>query len=387
MNKRIVKYNIEEIKKVAKERNCLLLETKYINVKSKMKFRCKCGNEFISSLDKFIHKNQNSCLICSKEEIKNKLKHNLEHIKHRVAELGCSFKSCDYKNTKSIVFMNCSCGNIIQRAFANIRPNKDGKMVCEKCRYSKQSLHQKHSDDYVKSTIEFSGCVWISGSYINNDSELCIKCKCGNNFYTNFNNFTNKKKPKIQCNDCGFKKRTNSLRFSFNHVKDEIESKGCRLISDFYENDGSKITIQCNCGNLFNTTFINFVSKSKNRCDECTRKKSKGEIEIERILLENDIPYKTQFSIAECKYKSPLKFDFCIFESKDFDKIRLLLEYDGEQHFEPISRFGGESSFYSQLEKDRIKNEYCAKNNLRLERVPYYDFKNIKQIILDIMNI
>ena len=47
----------------------------------------------------------------------------------------------------------------------------------------------------------------------------------------------------------------------------------------------------------------------------------------------------------------------------------MCIEYDGIQHFEPIKLFGGEKEFLKTQKKDRIKNEYCINNNIRLIRI------------------
>jgi hypothetical protein len=60
-------------------------------------------------------------------------------------------------------------------------------------------------------------------------------------------------------------------------------------------------------------------------------------------------------------------FDFYI------ESMNLLIEFDGIQHFMPISRFGGETEFEKIKIKDKIKTEYCMKNNIRLVRISYMD--------------
>ena len=40
-----IKYTFKEVKKYFEDRNCELFETEYINCKAKMRYKCKCGNE------------------------------------------------------------------------------------------------------------------------------------------------------------------------------------------------------------------------------------------------------------------------------------------------------------------------------------------------------
>lgn len=57
------------------------------------------------------------------------------------------------------------------------------------------------------------------------------------------------------------------------------------------------------------------------------------------------------------------------------------IEYDGIQHFKIIEYFGGRSGFMKQKHRDKIKNNYCKENNIKLLRISYNDFNNINNIL------
>ena len=61
--------------------------------------------------------------------------------------------------------------------------------------------------------------------------------------------------------------------------------------------------------------------------------------------------------------------------------FNLLIEYDGIQHFEPVSHFGGEEGFLKRQEKDREKEMYCKENGIDILRIPYWEIDNIEKII------
>jgi len=59
-------------------------------------------------------------------------------------------------------------------------------------------------------------------------------------------------------------------------------------------------------------------------------------------------------------------------------QIKLAIEFQGEQHFEPIDFFGGEESFKNTVERDTRKQKLCKKNKCELIIVSSgYDFKEI----------
>jgi hypothetical protein len=61
----------------------------------------------------------------------------------------------------------------------------------------------------------------------------------------------------------------------------------------------------------------------------------------------------------------------------DNNNIIKAIEYDGEQHFYPVERFGGEKAFIKQKIRDSRKTEFCNTHNIFLQRIPYTDYDNI----------
>lgn len=88
------------------------------------------------------------------------------------------------------------------------------------------------------------------------------------------------------------------------------------------------------------------------------------------------INYSTQVRFENCRYKLPLPFDFGFFYEGD----QYLVECDGEQHFAPIDKWGGEEAFEQVKLRDSIKTKYCADNNIILIRIPY-TMKNSSEMI------
>ena len=115
------------------------------------------------------------------------------------------------------------------------------------------------------------------------------------------------------------------------------------------------------------------------RCPICNS--SNGEQRISYILNNLGITYKIQYRFSDCKGDNKtLPFDFYI-EDKN-----ILIEYDGIQHFEPIDFFGGKEGFEKQQKYDNIKNQYCKDNNIKLIRIPYFEFSNIEKLLKENFN-
>lgn len=96
----------------------------------------------------------------------------------------------------------------------------------------------------------------------------------------------------------------------------------------------------------------------------CGCLKSSYEEQIEKILLENNIEFKREYTFNNLYgNKRKLPFDFAIFKENE---LKYLIEYHGEQHYQPIDYWGGEESFQKRQLYDKIKQEYCINNNILL---------------------
>jgi hypothetical protein len=129
------------------------------------------------------------------------------------------------------------------------------------------------------------------------------------------------------------------------------------------------------CGHEWNADINNrSCGKCCPKCDE-----SKGEKRVDEILNIKNIYFTGEYIINECKNKKCLPFDFAIFKDKEKTKLELLVEYDGILHY--INKFNNDKEFEKTKKNDEIKNQFCIKNNIKLLRIPYWDFDNIEEIL------
>lgn len=110
-------------------------------------------------------------------------------------------------------------------------------------------------------------------------------------------------------------------------------------------------------------------------------KLSKGAEKIRKLLQKEKINYTIEKAFPDLKSTKgkPLRFDFAIY-NKDWSKF-LLLEYDGEAHFQKIKHFYKNNTKYENaLGRDRKKNDYCLAHKIQLYRIPYWEIDNINSI-------
>ena len=73
---------------------------------------------------------------------------------------------------------------------------------------------------------------------------------------------------------------------------------------------------------------------------------SRAEIKIEEILKRYEVNFQEEYEFPWLKAPSgrPLRFDFAIFD--DDGNLDFLLEYQGKQHYQAVSKFGGARGLY-----------------------------------------
>jgi hypothetical protein len=112
-------------------------------------------------------------------------------------------------------------------------------------------------------------------------------------------------------------------------------------------------------------------------CPHCNI--SKGEDEIEKYLIKNNIKYTSQYTFVDCinpKTSKKLPFDFYL------SKYNILIEYNGEQHYYKTGYFEKRAGGLEGLQyRDSIKKQYCQDKNIKFIEISYKEFNNINTIL------
>ena len=102
-------------------------------------------------------------------------------------------------------------------------------------------------------------------------------------------------------------------------------------------------------------------------------KSSRGEIKIYDVLKAAGLSFAEEYVFPDLVSTSghPLRFDFAVFD--DNGDLDFLIEYQGIQHYEAKSKFGGWGGLRKQQFNDMQKREYCKKHTINLLLIPYWD--------------
>ena len=223
-------------------------------------------------------------------------------------------------------------------------------------------INKRLDFEEVKRYIESFGYKLLDDKYENAHVKLNIQCDKGHIYKASFGKF---KYTHRRCPIC------NNPSLKFEVVKDYIESFGHKLLSEEYVNSYTKLKIECEKGHVYEMTWDNF--KQGSRCGMCTS--SKGEKEIEKILNKYDIKFTSEYRFDDCVFYNCLPFDFYL------NDYNVCIEYDGQEHHEIVKFWGGLDKFIDRKIRDTVKTIYCQNNNIKLIRIPYWDFNNIEEIL------
>lgn len=182
------------------------------------------------------------------------------------------------------------------------------------------------------------------------------------------------------CLDCSYETRFDNVRHNVKYVKECIEGiNGNKWINqnDYKNSTTRNLKILCSCGNVFTTSFSNYCRYNVVTCYSCSCKESSGEERIRKFLEDNEVNFIQEMRFDDCRDIKPLPFDFYIPENN------LLIEFDGQHHFEETGRGSHETTKHH----DQIKNQYCKDNNIDLLRIPYWDGHDIENIIAGKLNL
>lgn len=208
--------------------------------------------------------------------------------------------------------------------------------------------------------------------YIKGGKWHCL-CKCGNELDVDTRNLNSG-----HTTSCGCRQK-------------EIASKSNTVDMSFFENDAIKILRRMNsdqqgiaqweclckhCGKIFITRGSSIRA---NYIQSCGCIHSKGEQSITKLLIDNNIEFATQYTYPKLFgiNGGHLRFDFAIFNN---GQVSHLIEFNGKQHYEQ-AKGSWADGYETLIEHDKLKQEFCKQNNIRLIIIKYDEEITIDKLL------
>ena len=328
---------------------------------SKIKIKCKCkidGHEWEVVPNSLL--SGYGCPKCS-----GNIKKTTEEFKQEMKEINDNIEILgEYINNKVKIKCKCKIDDYEWKAIPNSLLRGQG---CPKC-----VGRNKTTEDFKQELKEINSDIEILGEYVNNKTKIKCKCKIdGYEWEATPNNLLNNQ----GCPKCAGNVKNKTTEYFINELKevnDNIEVLG------EYKDALTKIKVRCKIDGHEWEAVPNSLLRGYG-CPKCNE--SKGEKRVAKYLDSRNINYIPQYKFDNCRSKDKLPFDFYI------PSLNIVIEYDGEYHYMIIDRGKNDTyerafnRFVGTKVRDTIKTIYCKENNIKLIRIPYWDFDNIEKIL------
>lgn len=264
------------------------------------------------------------------------------------------------KNGKAYWKCRCECGTERSVVGSDLRNHKSTGCGCNRVAHNFVDLTgQTFNYLTVKERLE---------NRYNGKAYWKCECICGNIVEVSTEDLKNN-----HTISCGCKKIERFTEVGKNSFKDLTGMRFGLLtvLSKTEKRTGTSVVwlCQCDCGKQCEIAGGDLNRSLGTKSCGCLGM-SKGELLISQILNELNIEYEQEKTFNDCK--SPftgylLRYDFYL------PQYNLLIEYDGEQHFQEVNYF--KDSLEEVQIKDNYKNNYAKENNYYILRIPYNDYE------------
>ena len=292
-----------------------------------------------------------------------------EYVKEYVEQNSdCILLSTEYKSNSTKMLFKCKCGNQFKKTFAKFKDA--GQMTCPQCATNRSPQCQPISNKaFLSKVIEQVEYEYLFlESYVNARTKIKVRHNvCGCEYSVTPDKFLKQKRRCPKCNGGVWKTEEDFKKEILIKFNGDYELVGR------YRGARTRTTLKhLSCGHIFEVSPDSFL-RDLSACHKCNT--SVGERKIIEILEGMGIKYKYHPKFKGLKGHT---FDFLLKDSKG---TMLIIEYDGIQHFKPVKYYGGEPKFKIQKLRDEAKNRFCEENDIKLKRIPYWDFNNLETIV------
>lgn len=325
-----------------------------------------CPKHGVFSQSPYVHMKGGGCPICGKKGAQESRRLTKDEFVKKAREIHgdkYDYSSSIYLGNRTPIEITCEKhGPFIQRPSNHIGPNRSGCPICGDERIGEKN--SKNTEDFTKTSKEIHGDTYDYSlvDYKGNRSPVTIIC----NKHGEFQQTPTTHLKGSGCPKCAGNLRKTSEEFIIQAKK--VHGNKYDYSKTNYVNHRDPVSIICSKHGEFSQIPQNHLVGSG--CPICSE--SKGEKLVTFILEKNNITFQRQKKFLSC-YTRGFKDKRCIRLPFDFylPKYNTVIEYDGVQHFRPVSIFGGENEFARIKIRDKIKNSFCKTNGIKIIRIPY----------------
>lgn len=336
-------------------------KTIYKNSRTKVAIKCKKHGIFYQEPSS--HLRGNGCPTCAKENNRKTVEQFIIDAT-KIHQNLYDYSAVIYKDSKSPVSIKCNkCGNIFKQSpNSHLRgqgcPKCAVQKIQDKVSYTQEEWINKailvHNNKYDYSKVIYKG----SGE------KVCIVCPIHGEFLQKAASHLFGS----GCPECAKLRQGPTSKTTEQFIEDAKKVHGDKYdySKTIYTNNITAVTIICpKHGEFQQKPSIHLRGSG---CPKC--KSSKKELFIKELLENLNIDFRYQKKITYQKLN--MRVDFYL----ELNNKKLIIEYNGEQHYKSIKFFGGDAQFEKQQRRDQLLREYCNINNITLIEIKYTSSKD-----------
>lgn len=231
------KLDFEFIKSKFEEKGYILLEDKYTNVSTSMKYICqKHKDKGVQRKSYTSLRKGHECKYCSAEKAAEKLKHSYEFVKQKFEDRGYELLETEYKNNRIKLKYRCSKHpkKIQEITYANLAKGEGCTYCANKRPLNLEIINEEFKD---------RGYKLLSKEYKNNQSYLDYIChkhpeEIQSIQYINFYHGSG-------CKFCAIEKLRDLYKLDIDFVRNTLKDNGYIMLDNEYFNCHQDIKFKC----------------------------------------------------------------------------------------------------------------------------------------------
>lgn len=263
------------------------------------------------------------------------------------------------QNKQAYWICKCDCGNLKSISRKAMKSGNTSSCGCLRRKTASKNTYKDLTGQ------KFGRLTVLADSQKRKDNRViwtCL-CDCGNKCEIDTNRLTSG-----NTSSCGCKHQDFISNLTKNDLTNQRFGKLIALYPTLKRIDNKIVWhCLCDCGNECEIIGTHLTSGKTSSCG-CV-KSSIGEINIIKILSENNLIFQKEYTFKDLKSNKNhlLRYDFYL------PNYNRLIEFDGEQHY----RNTGWNDCKEIQQNDNIKNNYAISHGIDLVRIPYWERDNI----------
>jgi len=357
----VARLTIEEMQEIARGYEGKCVSKRYINSKTKLKWRCKEGHVW-DAIPGSIRQGK-WCPKCGFIRRANIRRGTISEMQELAQQKGGKCLSKEYIDCETKLQWLCNQRHTFWMAPSHVKQ----KYWCPECAVIRRCDARRGTIEEMQELAQQKGGKCLSNVYVDSNTKLIWQCREGHVWDA----VPSSIKGGHWCAVCSGK-----MKLTIQEMQELAEKKGGKCLSTEYIDNKTKLQFQCSEGHRWYATPGKI--KFGRWCPRC-RTPSIGERlcrEYFQLIFEMEFPTeKPRWLVNERGNRMELD-GYC-------KELKLAFEYQGSQHFESSSFFGG-GNLVQRKKDDEKKEMLCKQNDVALITIPYtVEYEDLQKYIIE----